>query len=75
MRSVFSWSVFHMDILMICIFFFWMFLIYQDSYSQPSYGGGILLLLKLIDSRNGLLQHNVAFALADTEVVPSLLKQ
>ncbi|KVI03944.1 Armadillo [Cynara cardunculus var. scolymus] len=49
-----------------------MFLIYQDTHNQAgiAHGGGILPLLKLLDSRNGSLQHNAAFALyglADNE--------
>ncbi|KVH94409.1 Armadillo [Cynara cardunculus var. scolymus] len=46
--------------------------IYQDTHNQAgiAYGGGIVPLLKLLDSRNGTLQHNAAFALyglADNE--------
>lgn len=50
-----------------------MFHIYQDTHNQAgiAYDGGITPLLKLLDSKNGTLQHNGAFALyglADNEV-------
>lgn len=49
--------------------------IYQDTHNQAgiAHSGGIVPLLKLLDSRNGTLQHNAAFALyglADNEVKP-----
>ncbi|KAI3676409.1 hypothetical protein L1987_86016 [Smallanthus sonchifolius] len=45
----------------------------DDTHNQAgiAHGGGIPLLLKLLDSRNGSLQHNAAFALyglADNEL-------
>ena len=45
----------------------------QDTHNQAgiAYNGGLLPLLKLLDSKNGSLQHNAAFALygvADNEV-------
>lgn len=54
-----------------------MFLIYQDTHNQAgiAYAGGIIPLLKLLESRNGTLQHNSAFALyglADNEVTLNL---
>jgi hypothetical protein len=46
----------------------------QDTHDQAgiAYNGGLLPLLKLLDSKNGSLQHNAAFALygvADNEVI------
>jgi hypothetical protein len=46
----------------------------QDTHNQAgiAYNGGLLPLLKLLDSKNGSLQHNAAFALygvADNEVI------
>ncbi|CAL9118231.1 unnamed protein product, partial [Musa acuminata var. zebrina] len=37
----------------------------QDSHNQAGivYNGGLVPLLKLLDSKNGCLQHNAAFAL------------
>jgi hypothetical protein len=45
----------------------------QDTHNQAgiAYNGGLVPLLKLLDSKNGSLQHNAAFALygvADNEV-------
>ncbi|KAI3979726.1 hypothetical protein MKX01_013821 [Papaver californicum] len=39
----------------------------QDTHNQAGivYNGGVLPLLKLLDSKNGPLQHNAAFALLD----------
>lgn len=47
--------------------------IFQDSHNQAgiAHEGGLVPLLKLLDSKNGSLQHNAAFALygiADNEV-------
>ena len=49
------------------------YLSFQDSHNQAgiAYNGGLIPLLKLLDSKNGSLQHNAAFALyglADNEV-------
>lgn len=46
---------------------------FQDSHNQAgiAHEGGLVPLLKLLDSKNGSLQHNAAFALygiADNEV-------
>lgn len=46
---------------------------FQDTHNQAgiAYNGGLVPLLKLLDSKNGSLQHNAAFALygvADNEV-------
>ncbi|CAL9769121.1 unnamed protein product [Musa acuminata subsp. burmannicoides] len=40
-------------------------LLRQDSHNQAGivYNGGLVPLLKLLDSKNGCLQHNAAFAL------------
>jgi len=51
------------------------FLSFQDAHNQAgiAYNGGLIPLLKLLDSKNGSLQHNAAFALyglADNEVKP-----
>lgn len=45
----------------------------QDTHNQAgiAHSGGLVPLLKLLDSKNGSLQHNAAFALyglADNEV-------
>jgi len=55
---------------MIDIFFFFQF---QDTHNQAgiAHNGGLVPLLKLLDSKNGSLQHNAAFALyglAENEV-------
>ncbi|CAL9176325.1 unnamed protein product [Musa hybrid cultivar] len=41
------------------------FSLYMDSHKQAGivYNGGLVPLLKLLDSKNGCLQHNAAFAL------------
>lgn len=49
------------------------FLFFQDTHNQAgiAHNGGLIPLLKLLDSKNGSLQHNAAFALyglADNEV-------
>lgn len=49
------------------------FFVVQDTHNQAgiAHSGGLVPLLKLLDSRNGSLQHNAAFALyglADNEV-------
>jgi hypothetical protein len=54
---------------MIDIFFFQ----FQDTHNQAgiAHNGGLVPLLKLLDSKNGSLQHNAAFALyglAENEV-------
>jgi len=46
---------------------------FQDTHNQAgiAHNGGLMPLLKLLDSKNGSLQHNAAFALyglADNEV-------
>ncbi len=46
---------------------------FQDAHNQAgiAHTGGLMPLLKLLDSKNGSLQHNAAFALyglADNEV-------
>ena len=51
-----------------------MLFVLKDSHNQAGIVqcGGIVPLLKLLDSRNGPLQHNAAFALyglADNEVI------
>ena len=48
-------------------------LYFQDTHNQAgiAHNGGLVPLLKLLDSKNGSLQHNAAFALyglADNEV-------
>lgn len=50
--------------------------IFQDTHNQAGvvHIGGLMPLLKLLDSKNGSLQHNAAFALyglADNEVLLS----
>lgn len=47
--------------------------LFQDTHNQAgiAHNGGLVPLLKLLDSKNGSLQHNAAFALyglADNEV-------
>jgi hypothetical protein len=49
----------------------------QDTHNQAgiAHNGGLVPLLKLLDSKNGSLQHNAAFALyglADNEVYYNL---
>jgi hypothetical protein len=49
------------------------YIYFQDTHNQAgiAYNGGLVPLLKLLDSKNGSLQHNAAFALygvADNEV-------
>lgn len=49
------------------------YFLYQDTHNQAgiAHNGGIVPLLKLLDSKNESLQHNAAFALyglADNEV-------
>lgn len=51
----------------------------QDPHNQAgiAHSGGIVPLLKLLESKNGSLQHNAAFALyglADNEVLQILDK-
>lgn len=52
----------------------WVFpLQFQDTHNQAgiAHSGGLVPLLKLLDSKNGSLQHNAAFALyglAENEV-------
>jgi hypothetical protein len=53
---------------------------FQDTHNQAgiAYNGGLLPLLKLLDSKNGSLQHNAAFALygvADNEVIHDFLSK
>lgn len=66
-----------------CIFIAkWIFwieknLYFQDTHNQAgiAHNGGLVPLLKLLDSKNGSLQHNAAFALyglADNEVCYNL---
>lgn len=59
--------------------FFWLdeSLYFQDTHNQAgiAHNGGLVPLLKLLDSKNGSLQHNAAFALyglADNEVYYNL---
>ena len=53
--------------------FGFIFSLVQDTHNQAgiAHNGGLVPLLKLLDSKNGSLQHNAAFALyglADNEV-------
>lgn len=51
----------------------WTLQYFQDAHNQAgiAHSGGLIPLLKLLDAKNGSLQHNAAFALyglADNEV-------